>query len=202
MMSLTLRREAPPYTLPQQQHLQAGAHVNTEDANGDTPFTAAAKCANVPIMQLLRQAGADINKTNKQGNNAFDSLNYRAQAQQVLLAIHYLTEIGVKPAATNPLTCASRGQNQSALRLLVEKGYRISPTDHSTEDSALTELIQPHRQAELTEEQIIACIDLLVQAGADVPAMGHYDSEGKTLGSVCDAGNHRTQGTRKFSRTS
>ena len=156
-----------------QQLLQAGAHVNTEDANGDTPFTAAAKCANVPIMQLLRQAGADINKTNKQGNNAFDSLNYRAQAQQVLLAIHYLTEIGVKPAATNPLTCASRGQNQSALRLLVEKGYRISPTDHSTEDSALTELIQPHRQAELTEEQIIACIDLLVQAGADVPAMGH-----------------------------
>lgn len=74
------------------------ADIETQDEHGRTPFLIAIQQNHIPLLDLMIEAGADINHEDNNGNNA---LYYALKSKNCSLALfQYLIEKGVAPKMT------------------------------------------------------------------------------------------------------
>ncbi len=139
--------------------LEQGANPN-ERVQGYTPLMAAAERANIPAMELLLYAGADVNAHTPEGETALS-----AAVCGNPLAVGYLLSRGaVIPEASTPehrklLEQCMRGKARS-LELLLQAG--LAPNTRMEDGSTLLMSAVANERVEM--------VRLLLEAGANVNA--------------------------------
>lgn len=142
-----------------QRMLEQGADPN-ERVQGYTPLMAAAERANIPAMELLLYAGADVNAHAPEGETALSAAVYRNP-----LAVEYLLSWGATiPEASTPayrelLEQCIRGKARS-LELLLQAG--LAPDTRLEDGSTLLMSAVANERVEM--------VSLLLDAGADANA--------------------------------
>ena len=145
--------------------LKAGADVNTADNNGHTPLSRAAECGDQKAIEILLQNGANINAIDSNGNT---SLMKATQKRHINCLVYLINQgadvnIGNKHGVT-PLIVAS-GICPSVVVLLIDKGANVNVKT----SSGKTPLFYFAASINCQEFEIgRVCLDLLINAGADV----------------------------------
>ena len=144
--------------------IQHGADIHAQDEAKATPFVYTAESASVGVLKLIHQHGADI-----KAPQAIDRLKLRAAS--ALEYLRYLAETGYPFEQTNIFTAACTYNKPEVLQLLKEIGQKV-PSANSKGESALFNLLL-HANKNVTQEDIINMISLLVDCGADISNMGY-----------------------------
>ncbi|XP_059167490.1 ankyrin repeat domain-containing protein 50-like [Physella acuta] len=110
-----------------QRLLDRGDDVNAED-NGWTPLLVAVKNANVAVVRLLLQAGADVNWTNRKGQSAllFAVHNVDLEVVELLLQCQADVDQAHVGDGTTALYFAARSGSASLVRMLIRAGANVN----------------------------------------------------------------------------
>ena len=130
---LTAARDGTPAMV--QTLLKARASVNVRNGVGDTPIMLAALAGNLPVVKLLREAGAEINRP------GWTPLHYAAISGHDAV-IEYLLSTGADLALTapngaTPLMLAVLENKGATVKLLLGYGFDVNARNDKGE-SALT----------------------------------------------------------------
>jgi ankyrin repeat protein len=142
--------------------LENAAHVGVTDMHGSTPLMHAVLLADVGMMRLLIERGADVNAANHDGITA---LMWAAGAAD---KVRLLLENGAKVDArsglgrTPLLIAATYAGNAEVVRLLIKNGSSVTDQD-MFQETALTSA---------SKRGDVELVEMLVEAGADVHAGG------------------------------
>lgn len=126
---MTAARESGPEVV--RALLQARAKVNVKNQFGDTPIMLAALRGNLPIVKLLRQAGAEINQP------GWTPLQYAAINGHNTV-IEYLLSAGADLALTapngaTPVMLAVLGKKPDTVKLLISYGFDVNAKNEKGE---------------------------------------------------------------------
>ena len=143
--------------------LKAGADVNKADNNGHTPLSRATECGDQKAIEILLQNGANINAIDSNGNT---SLMKAIQKRHINCSVYLINQgadvnIGNKHGVT-PLIVAS-GICPSVIVLLIDKGANVN-VKTSSGKTPLYYFVTNGQEFEIVR----VCLDLLINAGADV----------------------------------
>jgi ankyrin repeat protein len=130
---MTAARESGPEVV--RALLKARAKVNIKNQHGDTPIMLAALRGHLPIVKLLRQAGADVNQP------GWTPLLY-ASLNGHNAVIEYLLSSGADlalnaPNGVTPVMLAVRGNKPETVKLLASYGFDVNAKNDRGE-TALT----------------------------------------------------------------
>lgn len=111
--------------------VKARAKVNVHDRFGDTPIMLAALRGSLPIVKLLREAGAEIN------HPGWTPLQYAALNGHNAV-IEYLISTGADlalsaPNGATPLMLAVHGKKPDTVKLLVSYGFDVNARNEKGE---------------------------------------------------------------------
>ncbi len=176
---------------------------------GATPFIRAAQSADLQLMRLFLQAGADPLIRTDWGDTALlaaagigwvEGVTHEWSGAQSLEVVQLLLDLGLDPNAVNrdfrtPLMGAAHKGNPEIIQLLVEAGARLETRDRGSRDTHKVDLsghggwqavdyaeglVRVGVQSALVHPEAAALLRrLMAEAGLDVPPLD------RTLGYVC-----------------
>ena len=147
--------------------IAAGANINAEDADGNTPLHLAAKGNFVTMVSLLKAQGAMINAQNKRGNTP---LHLAAESNAVQVLSQLLAEGALINSQNGvndtPLHLAVDNNSVETVQVLLEAGARVNVKGQHGDS--------PLHVAAFDEndggDRLIQMVQLLINKGADTNA--------------------------------
>ena len=156
--------------------LRAGADVNKEgyqspfEDDGVTALCLAAGDGFDEAVKLLIEAGADVNKVPKNGTTPLMEViqHYEGDASKRTKCIELLIEAGadinIECLDDTPLYLALEHSFHEAVNLLIRAGVDVN----EVRKNGITPLIATSLVCDQPVNNVLKCLELLIQAGADV----------------------------------
>ena len=159
--------------------IEAGADVSAENRYGATAMGLAAEVADTEILRLLLDAGADVDSPNPEGQTALMAVARTGNVEAARLLIDRGATIDARErwGGQTALMWASARRHPEMMKLLIEHGADVNARSihrdyqrhvtaegrpKSLDSGGFTPLLYAAR------ENCIACVDVLLQAGADI----------------------------------
>lgn len=149
--------------------IQAGANVNAEDEDGNTPLHYAVEIKRIEIVKAMIKAGADVEAENGQRNTAL----MLAVARDDLPMIQLLMVSGavVKPSGSKKAhevlhTAAYHSNNLETIKILLKAGANVNGRD-DVGNTPLLYAVWRANSKNTGAEKMPELITLLLSAGAD-----------------------------------
>ena len=136
--------------------------VHGTDRHGSTPLMHAALYADVGMMRLLLDRGADVNSANQDGSTALMWAAGDLDKVGLLLEKGARVDAWTRLGRTPLLIAATYAGNAAVVRLLLEHGARVADQD-ITQETALDSA---------SKRGDVPMVEVLLEAGADVNAPG------------------------------
>jgi ankyrin repeat protein len=191
--------------------IEAGADVSTATRYGVTPIYLAAQNGSAAVLAVLIDAGADPNQLYREGETALMTAARTGDYDTVKVLLENGAKVDERElwhGQTALMWAAAQG-NANILALLIEHGAKVNATSNVEEwakqitDEPREKWLPPGGMTPLmfaAREGCLACIDALLQAGADINAAtpkgitallgsiinGHYDVAWKLIEAGAD----------------
>ncbi len=152
--------------------LKAGALVNVEDRNGESPLRIATRYGFKKVVKLLLAHGADVNAQSSKGDPALmEAASYSLKEHDILKGgdkgFEELAELLIAAGAnvnaqdefgTSALELAVRHGHQQVAKILITRGARVDIQDKNGRSALMVAASKGSRQM----------AEMLIEAGADV----------------------------------
>jgi ankyrin repeat protein len=161
--------------------ISAGADVHAASRYGVTPIYLAAQNGSAPVLALLIDAGADPNQLYREGETALMTAARTGDLESVKLLLENGAKVEEREqwhGQTALMWAAAQG-HADLITLLVEHGAKVNATsnvevwERQITDEPRDKWLPPGGMTPLmfaAREGCLACIDPLLQAGADINA--------------------------------
>jgi ankyrin repeat protein len=152
-----------------------------------TPLQRACEMGSLELVRVLVEAGADVNSTVSDGDSALtravylfdDDCNPKDLVDTELVRILLRAGAKVNPGyGESPLSKAAQSGRVEVVALLISAGADVNFSDGEYNETPLMESVQSD---EIPDEDVIAIVRNLLQAGADAQATATYDDENLTV---------------------
>jgi ankyrin repeat protein len=153
-----------------------------------TPLQRACEMGSLELVRVLVEAGADVNSTVSDGDSALtravylfgDDCNPKDLVDTELVRILLRAGAKVNPGyGESPLSKAAQSGHVEVVALLISAGADVNFLEEEYSVTPLMEAVGSNKR--VPDEDVIAIVRNLLQAGADAQATPIYDIESETV---------------------
>lgn len=155
--------------------ISAGADVNYADFASCTALYQAARAGQNEAVAELLKSGAKVNARGPKGGSALVGATLSGSSETIATLLAHGAKVNVSSRDDgDPLEIVCRQKRADLVKLLCTRGD--SKPDAAAFASAFTAIMTWNFMSPPTEDQVLATIEALVEAGADVNAADPYGS--------------------------